>query len=223
MNDILKTIEPKSDQLNADDLLGGRTVTIKIISVTIEPGDQPVSLHYEGDNGKPYKPGKSMRRVIVNAWGVDIKSYIGRRMTLYRDDKVIFGGVQVGGIRISHMSDISKSITIALTATRTSRKPFTVEPLIGDPQPNVAAPNRGVINESVVQVFSLIEQGNQMAERGPEMLKAFWKELTQAERKAIGAAQLDTWKKIADEARLIKAPEAREEETDQATQSTVSE
>lgn len=219
MTDILKTIEPKSDQLNADDLIGGRTITIKIVDVTIEPGEQPVLLHFEGDSGKPYKPGKSMRRVIVNAWGTDTKSWIGRRMTLYRDDKVIFGGVQVGGIRISAMSDIKQNITMALTATRSSRKPYTVEPLPDDrgapamvETPSPPAPARdkpGAFTvkepvpepaiESVGDLFGLIEQGNEAAAGG--MLKAFWASLTQAQRKAIGAAQLEMWKKIAEESK----------------------
>ena len=191
MTDILSTIEPRSDQLNADDLLGGRSITIKIVDVTIMPGDQPVSIHFEDDNGKPYKPGKSMRRVLVNAWGVDIRSWVGRRLTLYRDDKVIFGGAPVGGIRISHMSDIKQSITMALTATRSSRKPFTVEPLSDEaPEPAI---------QPVGDLFALIEKGNEAAAGG--MLKAFWASLTQAQRKALGAAQLETWKKIAEEAR----------------------
>ncbi|WP_230683990.1 hypothetical protein, partial [Streptococcus pneumoniae] len=36
----------------------------------------------------------------------------------------------VGGIRISHMTDIDSAMTMALTATKGSRKPFTVKPLI---------------------------------------------------------------------------------------------
>ena len=129
MNDMMSTIIPKSDQLNADDLIGGRTLTVKISKVTIAAGDQPVSIHYEGDNGKPYKACKSMRRVLVNVWGPDANNYIGRSMTLYRDDAVKFGGLDVGGIRISHMSHIDKPVTMALTATKSSRKPFTVQPL----------------------------------------------------------------------------------------------
>lgn len=129
MNDMTGTIIPKSDQLNADDLIAGRTLTIKITKVGIAGGDQPVFLHYEGDNGKPYKPGKSMRRVLVSVWGADATQYTGRSVTLYRDDKVKFGGVMVGGIRISHMSNITESVTMALTETRASRKPFQVKPL----------------------------------------------------------------------------------------------
>lgn len=129
MSSLLGTIAPKSDQLNADDLIGGQSKTIKITGVKILGGDQPVALNYEGDEGKPYKPCKSMRRVLVNVWGSDGNNYIGKSMTLYRDDRVKFGGAEVGGIRISHMSDISEPITMALTATRAIRKPFTVKPL----------------------------------------------------------------------------------------------
>ena len=129
MSDMSAVIIPKSDQLNADDLIAG-PITIKIASVTIRPGtEQPISIHYEGDKGKPYKACKSMCRVMVTAWGSDSKQYTGRSMTLYRDASVKWGGMEVGGIRISHMSDIDSSLTMALTMTKASRKPFTVRPL----------------------------------------------------------------------------------------------
>ena len=129
MSDMNAVIIPKSDQLNADDLIAG-PITIKIASVTIRPGtEQPISIHYEGDKGKPYKACKSMCRVMVTAWGADSKLYTGRSMTLYRDASVKWGGMEVGGIRISHMSDIDSAITMALTMTKASRKPFTVRPL----------------------------------------------------------------------------------------------
>lgn len=129
MIDISQTVAPKSDQLNADDLIGGpRTIKVTRVSAMKEP-DQPIAIYFEGDNGKPYKPGKSMRRVLLRIWGSDGAAYAGRRMTLYRDDAVQFGGAAVGGIRISHMSGISSAVTMALTVTRASRKPFTVKPL----------------------------------------------------------------------------------------------
>ena len=63
--DVSKTIAPKSDQLNADDLLGGAR-TIKITKITkAESPEQPINIFFEGDEGKPYKPCKSMRRVLV--------------------------------------------------------------------------------------------------------------------------------------------------------------
>jgi hypothetical protein len=128
MIDLRGTIKPKSDQLNADDLIGG-PVTIRITGVSVGEGDQPVSISFEGDGGKPFKPGKSMRRVLVNLWGPDGAVYVGRSLTLYRDEQVVFGGVEVGGIRISHMSHLQREMTMALTATKAKRKPFTVKPL----------------------------------------------------------------------------------------------
>lgn len=133
MSDMSQTIIPKSDQMNADDLIAG-PVTITVTGVTIRGGqEQPISIHYEGDKGKPYKACKSMCRVLVTAWGPDSKAYVGRSMTLYRDPAVTWAGMAVGGIRISHMSDITDKITMALTATKQSRKPYTVKPLTKQP------------------------------------------------------------------------------------------
>ena len=71
--DMSPVIIPKSDQLNSDDLIVG-PITIKITDVIIRAGqEQPISIHYEGDNGKPYKACKSMCRVMVSAWGADSK------------------------------------------------------------------------------------------------------------------------------------------------------
>lgn len=140
MNDMASAITPKSDQLNSDDLIAG-PLTITITEVKIRGGqEQPVSIHYEGDNGKPYKSCKSMNRVLVTAWGADAKKYVGRSMTLYRDPTVKWAGMEVGGIRISHMSDIPETLTMALTATKGSRRPFTVRPLKSSPpQPTLSA------------------------------------------------------------------------------------
>ena len=128
------TIIPKSDQINADDLIG-RTLTVKITDVSIAAGEQPVTVHFEGDNGKPYKPGKSMCRVMVHLWGDDANKYVGRSMTLYRDPDVRFGGLTVGGIRISHMSHIESKVTMALTETKGRKAAFTVQPLKMDAPP----------------------------------------------------------------------------------------
>ena len=109
--------------------------------------EQPVSIYFEGDDGKPYKPGKSMRRVLVNVWGPDANAYVGRSMTLYRDDHVKFGGLEVGGIRISHMSHMNGEMTMALTATRAVRKPFTVKPLAVARPPLLSAPAEHPLDE----------------------------------------------------------------------------
>lgn len=131
MTDLSQTIVPKSDQLNADDLIAG-PLTIRVSRVTANPdsAEQPVSVFYEGDGGKPYKPCKSMRRVLVACWGADGSAFAGRSMTIYRDPSVTWGGLEVGGIRISHLSHIEREMTMALTATKKARKPYTVKPLV---------------------------------------------------------------------------------------------
>lgn len=137
MNNMREAIIPKSDQLNSDDLIG-RELTIKITGVTVRGGqEQPVAVSYDGDGGKPYKPCKSMCRVMVATWGADASKYVGRSMTLYRDPKVKWAGMEVGGIRISHMSHIEETMTMALTVTRANKKPYVVKPLVvaKDPAP----------------------------------------------------------------------------------------
>ena len=128
------TVEPKSDQLNADDLISG-SITIKITVVKHCGGDQPIAIHFEGDNGKPYKPCKSMRRVLIHAWGNEGSDYVGKSACLYLDPEVKFGGIKVGGIRISHLSHLDRVLDIALTATKGKRTPYQVKPLKTTPPP----------------------------------------------------------------------------------------
>ncbi len=113
--DLSEAILPKSDQLNADDLLVG-PITVDIVDVNRGNKEQPVVIVINGR--QPYKPCKSMCRVLISAWGNDGKSWIGRSMTLYCDPSVKFGGVAIGGIRIRHLSDISKTLSMILTKSR---------------------------------------------------------------------------------------------------------
>lgn len=142
MGDMSAVIIPKSDQLNSDSLMSG-PLTIKITKVLVRPGtEQPVSIFYEGDEAHPWKPCKSMARVLVAAWGPDSSQYVGRSLTLYRDPKVKWGGLEIGGLRISHMSDITGPLTLALTETKQSRKPFTVKLLAAEPKkPSTPTPD----------------------------------------------------------------------------------
>lgn len=126
--DLTASIVPKSDQINAEDLLTGpRTFTIT--EVVEGNAEQPVNVRLAEMPGRPWRPSKSMRRVLVNAWGKDTTPYAGRRVTLYRDPDVTFGKDKVGGIKISHLSHIDKRTSVSLTVTRGKRAPHVVEPL----------------------------------------------------------------------------------------------
>lgn len=121
------SIAPKSDQLDAVDLLSGpRTFTIERVSE--HNSEQPFNFHLAGFP-RVWRPGKSMRRVIVAAWGPDATKYAGQRVTLYCDSSVQFGGEVVGGSRISHMSGIDKPLKVPLLIKKGRSAVFTVQPL----------------------------------------------------------------------------------------------
>ena len=126
--DLSKTIEAKSDQLNADDLLGIHKI-LKITAIKAGSADQPIIINFEGDQGKPYKPSKGMRRVLVSAWGPDGGSYVGRSIEVYNEPTVTWAGQAVGGIRISRMSDIKNTIVVPLALTRGKKVPLKISPL----------------------------------------------------------------------------------------------
>jgi len=179
MVDLSDTIMANSNQLTADDLIG-RELTIEITDVAGGgTKEQPVTIHYAGEDGKPWKPCKTMRRILVGAWGKDGKSYIRRKITLYRDPEVQYGGQKVGGIRISHLSHIDKPLTMSLTATSKSKKPITIQPLKAV---TVAAPVKAEVVEAAETkptpiVKDLKWHENELtiaAERGIESLKAAW-------------------------------------------------
>lgn len=129
VEDLRPTIVPKSDQLNAEQLLGGpMTITVSGVNVA-DSGEQPVVIHYVGENGRPFKPCKTMRKVLIHAWGPDGRQWQGRSMTIYNDQSVRFGGEDVGGIRISHMTDIPRDVKVSLTSTRGKKAKYEIKRL----------------------------------------------------------------------------------------------
>lgn len=125
--DLTESIAPKSDQLDAVDLLPGpRTFTIE--RVTANNSEQPFNFHLK-EFPRVWRPGKSMRRVIVAAWGKTADNYIGKRVTLYCDRTVTFGNDVTGGTRISHMSGIDKKLSVPLLIKQGKSATFTVQPL----------------------------------------------------------------------------------------------
>lgn len=155
MINMRNTIIPKSDQLNNDDLIGGKTLTIKITNVSIVNSDQPASIHFEGDNGKPWKPCKSMCRVMVNVWGDDGRDYIGKHLTLFSDPNVKWGGEKVGGIRISHMEGLTEKRIMPLTATKNTKNPYCVEPLFIEKIEPVSATELEILVEALNDAQSM--------------------------------------------------------------------
>jgi hypothetical protein len=130
VRDLRSTIIPKSDQLNSDQLLGGPMI-ITVSDVRVGGGDdQPVSVYYALDPQRPFKPCKTMRKLLIHAWGSDGTQWIGKSLELFNEPSIKFGGETVGGIRISRMSGINpKGIEVSLAQTRGRKTLHRVMPL----------------------------------------------------------------------------------------------
>lgn len=126
MADVSFAMEAKSDQLNAVDIMGAEPV-IQIREVRVQQGEQPVSIYYHGDNGRPWKPSKGMVRILAAAWGRESAEWIGKAAQIYMDPDVMYAGEKVGGIRIKALSDIpEKGLRCTLTINRKKREPYLV-------------------------------------------------------------------------------------------------
>lgn len=138
ISDLTFSIKPKSDQLNADDLLISNKI-ITVSAVRTGNNESPVIINYQADDGRPYKPCKSMRRVLIAAWGRDGNKWIGRSMELYCDPSVKWAGQEVGGIRIKALTDLPQSrssligklkrMVIKLTTSRGRKIDYPVDEL----------------------------------------------------------------------------------------------
>lgn len=130
------TAEPRSDQWNSDDfIVGGKTFTIK----DVKPGaaEQKYDIELAEGEGRVWRPPVTVVRILLGAWGDESDHWIGRRVTLYRDETVKFGREATGGIRISHMSNLpgNKTYTIKLTSSRGQKETHRIEPLPDAPPP----------------------------------------------------------------------------------------
>lgn len=130
------TAEPRSDQWNADDFVGGpRTFTIA--GVKVGTAEQKYDIELVEGEGRAWRPPLTMLRLLIAAWGDDAAAWSGRRVTLYRDASVRFGSDSAPGIRVSHMSHLpdGKPFEVRLTSSRGKRAPVRVAPLPDAPAP----------------------------------------------------------------------------------------
>lgn len=155
------TAEPRSDQWNADDFLGGAR-TFTIAGVKDGAAEQKYDIKLEGE-ARAWRPPLTMIRVLLKAWGDESDEWVGRRVTLYQDATVRFGKEVLGGVRISHLSHIGdKPLNVKVTTTRGRRETVTIQPLKDSPkQPQQTA--RDFLAEA--------EQANGDA----DLLRALWK------------------------------------------------
>lgn len=155
MLDLTETIVAKSDQLNADDLMAGEQ-TFTVTKVTLINSDQPVSIHL-AEWPQPFKPSKTVMRILVAAWGKDGEQYAGRRMTLYRDPAVKWAGAEVGGIRVSALSHIAKPMKLMLQESKGKKTAHRIAVLADAPAPAAPQVNPAALVENIAEATTADE------------------------------------------------------------------
>lgn len=128
MTDITFAMEAKSDQLNAADIIGADRV-IRIRDVIVKKTDQPITIYFDDDNNRPWKPCKGMIRIIAECWGVKSEEWIGKSIKIFRNPDVIYGGEKVGGIQIRAIEGLEKPTAFTVALNRKKRIKLTISPL----------------------------------------------------------------------------------------------
>lgn len=187
------TAEPRSDQWNADDFLGGPR-TFQIAGVKVGSAEQKYDIELVGET-RYWRPPLTMLRLLISAWGDDATVWVGRKVTLYRDESVRFGSDSVGGIRVSHLSDLpgNKPLTVKLTSTRGRRASHTVQPMPAGPP--------AITDEAVAEFQQRIETATL------DELKTIGADLKAWDLGAHKQALQTAW---ADRSKALKAQEAEQ-------------
>lgn len=126
--DITNALAPKSDQLDAVDLLGSPPQVFTITDVSEGNAEQPVNIQL-AEFPRVWRPSKGMLRVMAHCWGKQTKPWAGRQVELYTDPDVMFGNIRVGGIRISRLSHIDKRTSVPMIIKRGQGGSWSVDPL----------------------------------------------------------------------------------------------
>lgn len=174
--DVSKMIVAKSDQLNADDLVGG-PITVRIEGLSKGKDDQPLSIKISGGH-QPWKPCKTCIRLLVEATKTtNATEWVGMTVRLYRDPDVKWAGEKVGGIRISGLSCLEKPIDIKLQETRGKKLAYHIEPIApleSQHEPANEPPDNGLVvtidDKQFATIMALIDD---IVEPNDERRKGF--------------------------------------------------
>lgn len=174
------TAPPRSDQLNGDDFSGGRTATVTIAGVKEGSTDlAPYDINLVEVDRRVWRPPLTVLRLLMAAWGDEATDWVGRKVTLYRDDNVRVGKEVMGGIRVSHASHLptgDKPFTTKITSTRGRKSPVTVQPIPADAP--TSTPAQTHTEPTVAEVADCTDPG---------VLRAWWKQASPERRAQIEA------------------------------------
>lgn len=174
--DVTKAMSAKSDQWNAEDFLGGPK-TIRITEVQVKStAEQPVWISFENDEGRVWKPAKTVTRTLAAIWGADAARWVGLHCTIYCDPTITWAGLACGGIRISHMEGLTQPRTLMLSKAKGKRAATVIKPL----EVTKAADKPPTVDRADLQ-----RQSDAAKEMTPDAKKAWWAGLTKDEKAVV--------------------------------------
>ena len=124
MASMSKAILSRSDQLNFIDIGSNGEMTLVVVGVDLIPEKDRLRtvVHYQNENGKPYKPSLGMVRVLTESWGDESDDWVGKYVKVFGDPTVRWAGKEVGGIFIRALSNIDKKgVDIFVQKNRSTR------------------------------------------------------------------------------------------------------
>ena len=126
---------PKTDQLNADNLRGINSVVVTVKGPCSRGNDG--KMHIPLEECKPFKPATGQGRILTEIWG-NWENWPGRKIRLYRDPDVTYGGVACGGIKISEISHINRKHTVPVRQNRNKVVMQDIHPIKEEVDPVIA-------------------------------------------------------------------------------------
>ena len=126
------TAEPRSDQINYEDFVGGSKV-FTVAGVRNGTAEQKYDIGLEGEQ-RVWRPPLTVLRTLIACWGDEAEVWQGRQVELYGDPSIRFGKDAVGGIRIKALSHLDEPKTVTVTVARGKRQKITIQPLQQQPE-----------------------------------------------------------------------------------------
>lgn len=121
------TAEPRSDQINYEDFVGGSRV-FTVAGVRVGTAEQKYDIGLQEEQ-RVWRPPLTVLRTLIACWGDDATAWQGRQVELYGDPSIRFGKDAVGGIRIKALSHLDEPKTVTVTVARGKRQKITIQPL----------------------------------------------------------------------------------------------
>lgn len=123
----------KTDRFNYEHFISGpKTLKVSRLGKKVDQGKPRLLVFFEGHEDTPYWVPLGMAKCIASpdGWGESpFADWVGRSMTLFGEPTVQYGGKELGGVRVSHLSHIEKPYTTKISIRRGVRIDYEILPL----------------------------------------------------------------------------------------------